>query len=132
MLETLWSNRIEFLVQKQLQSSDKQMKSKWIWKYIFFIENASKICFKKLNTLWVQIIRDAGKKFRSSESLSHLIAGVFILPDSKTAENRKKIWENDEAQAQKLNQGRIIIKIYYFRQNSNQNWNVFLLLWENR
>jgi hypothetical protein len=44
--------------------------------------------------------RDAGRKFQSSESLSHLTAGVFILHESITAENRKLFSENDEAQTQ--------------------------------
>jgi hypothetical protein len=43
-------------------------------------------------------------------SLLHLIASVFILQEPKTAENRKLFSENDEAQTQKLNQGRIIKK----------------------
>jgi hypothetical protein len=72
--------------------------------------------------------RDVGTKFQSSESLSHLIASVLILQEPKTAENRKLSWENDEAQTQKLNQGRIIKKMAFFRQNSNQNRNVFLVL----
>jgi hypothetical protein len=55
------------------------------------------------------INRDVGTKFQSSESLSHLIASVLILEEPKTAENRKLSWENDEAQTQKLNQGRIIV-----------------------
>jgi hypothetical protein len=49
-----------------------------------------------------------------SESLSHLIASVLILQEPKTAENRKLSWENDEAQTQKLNQGRIIKKNGFF------------------
>jgi hypothetical protein len=44
--------------------------------------------------------RDADRKFQSSESLSHLIAGVFILQEPKTAENRKLFSENDETQTQ--------------------------------
>jgi hypothetical protein len=51
-------------------------------------------------------IRDVGTKFQSSKSLSHLIASVLIPQEPKTAENRKLSWENDEAQTQKLNQGR--------------------------
>ncbi len=72
-------------------------------------------------------IRDAGRKFQSSESLSHLISDVFILQEPKTAENRKIFLENDDAQAQKLNQGRIIIKFGSFRQNFKPNRNVFLV-----
>jgi hypothetical protein len=48
------------------------------------------------------------------ESLSHLIASVFILRESITAINRKLFSENDEAQAQKLNQCRIIKKLAFF------------------
>jgi hypothetical protein len=44
--------------------------------------------------------RDADRKFQSPESLSHLISGVFILQEPKTAENRKLFSENDEAQTQ--------------------------------
>jgi hypothetical protein len=58
-------------------------------------------------------IRDAGRKLQSSES--RLTADVFILQEPKTAENREHSWENDEAQAQKLNQGRIVIKFGFFR-----------------
>ncbi len=62
--------------------------------------------------------RDAGRKFQSSESLSPLIASVFILQESITAK-RKLFLENDEAQAQKLNQGCIIKKIGIFHRNFN-------------
>jgi hypothetical protein len=58
--------------------------------------------------------RDAGRKFQLSESLSHSIPGVFILQEPKTAENRKLYLENDEAQAQRLNQGRIFKKMAFF------------------
>jgi hypothetical protein len=63
-----------------------------------------------------------------SESLSHLIASVFILQESKTAENKKLFSEKDEAQAQKLNQGRIMIKIGIFYQRFNCLGKVFLVL----
>jgi hypothetical protein len=49
----------------------------------------------------------------------------LILQESITAENRKLFSENDEAQAQKLNQGRIIIKIGIFYQNFNCSGKVF-------
>jgi hypothetical protein len=57
-----------------------------------------------------------------------LTAALFILQESKTAENRKIFLENDEAQAQKLNQGCIIKKIGIFHQNFNCFGNVFLVL----
>jgi hypothetical protein len=73
-------------------------------------------------------IRDAGRKLQSSESLSHLIASVFILQESITAENRKLFSGNDEAQAQKRNQGRIIKKIGIFHRNFNCYDKDFLVL----
>jgi hypothetical protein len=63
-----------------------------------------------------------------SESLSHLIASVFILQESITAEDKKLFSENGEAQAQTLNQGLIIIKIGIFYQNFNCFGNVLLIL----
>ncbi len=50
------------------------------------------------------------------------MTGVFILQESITVENRKLLLENDEAQTQKLIQGRIIIKIDIFHRNFIQNW----------
>ncbi len=63
----------------------------------------------------------------SSESLSHLIASVFILQERKTAENRNLFWENDEAQTQNLGQGRIIKKIDIFHQKFGSFGNLFFL-----
>jgi hypothetical protein len=48
--------------------------------------------------------------------------------EPKTAENRKLFPENDEAQAQKLNHGRIIRKIGIFNRNFNCTGKVFLIL----
>jgi hypothetical protein len=77
-------------------------------------------------------IRDVGTKFQSSESLSHLIASVLILQEPKTAKNRKLSWENDEAQTQKLNQGRIIKKIGFFSSKFQPEQKCFLDLVKNR
>jgi hypothetical protein len=77
-------------------------------------------------------IRDVGTKFQSSESLSHLIASVLILQEPKTAENRKLSWENDEAQTQKLNQGRIIKKIGFFSSKFQPEQKCFLDFVKNR
>jgi hypothetical protein len=74
------------------------------------------------------ISRDAGRKLQPSESLSHLIASVFIIRESTTAKNRKLFSENNEAQAQKLNQGRIIKKIGIFHRNFNCYDKDFLVL----
>jgi hypothetical protein len=52
---------------------------------------------------------------------------VFILQEPKAAENRKLFLENDEAQTQKLNQGRIIIKIGIFHQSFG-NFGIFFLV----
>jgi hypothetical protein len=70
------------------------------------------------------------KAYRTQQDylISHLIASVFILQESKTAENIKIFSENDKAQAQKLNQDRIIKKIGAFHQNFNCYGKVFLVL----
>jgi hypothetical protein len=50
----------------------------------------------------------------------------LILQEPKTAENRKLFLENDEAQAQKLNQGRIIKKVDIFHRKFQPEQKFFL------
>jgi hypothetical protein len=62
----------------------------------------------------------------SSHQKAYLIASVLILQEPKNAENRKLSWENDEAQTQKLNQGRIIKKIGFFSSKFQPEQKCFL------